>query len=153
MCVCLSVCIATPNLARNSSFSVVCWLWFAFFFWRTHCARTNHCCFGRYYSSRFTDVVCRLNVFPADMALKDEQRQLSTLQQRAFAFDRNHPFTASLSPYFQLLRQRLAVKLQQRRRAAAAMKCVMLMLGCVLMLLMYVQNGICSFNIFAGVLN
>ena len=84
----------------------------------------NNCCLDRYYSSRFTDVVCRLNVFPADMALKDEQRQLSTLQQRAFAFDRTHPFTASLSPYFQLLRQRLAVKLQQRRRAAAAMKCV-----------------------------
>ena len=73
-----------------------------------------------YYASRYGDICCRLSLFNPDLSMKDEL--LRNLDERAYVFERDHPFVASMSPYFQLLKQKLDLKLAQRRAAAFAQK-------------------------------
>ena len=75
-----------------------------------------------YFSTHHSDVMCRLSVFEADLSLKEGQQY--HVHQRAFTFNRTHPFAASMSPYYQLLQQRLSSKLYRRRQIAGRFKYV-----------------------------
>ena len=72
-----------------------------------------------FYAAQYGDVVCRLSVFRSDLQVKEEY--LRSLRQHALTFSRAHPFAVSMSPYTQLLRQRLRSKTSMRRNAAQAM--------------------------------